>query len=283
MAHRFSTASLPSRVVMGVLNVTPDSFSDGGQYLVPTAAIAHGHDLIAQGAAMLDIGGESTRPRAEPVGAEAELARVVPALELLRAANPDILISVDTTKAVVAAAGLAAGADLVNDVSAGSDPGMLRAVADHDAGLVIMHMQGTPATMQDDPRYDDVVRDVGDFLLARLDAARSAGVRDEALLADPGIGFGKTIDHNLALLAALPALVERVGVPVVVGASRKTFLGTLTGGAPVDDREDATLAVSVWAFDGGARVVRVHDVAPSARAARLLGTMERATQDGVAA
>ncbi|MDQ1521055.1 MAG: dihydropteroate synthase [Actinomycetota bacterium] len=268
---------------MGVLNVTPDSFSDGGRYLVSTAAIAHGDNLVAQGAAMLDVGGESTRPHAQPVETETELARVVPVVQGVRAANPDVSISVDTTKSVVAAAGLTAGADLVNDVSAGLDPDMLRVVADHDAGFVAMHRQGTPATMQDDPRYDDVVREVGDFLLARLDAARAAGVRDDALLADPGIGFGKTIDHNLALLAALPELIARVGVPLVVGASRKTFLGTLTGGAPVDDREDATLAVSVWAFDAGVRVVRVHDVAPSARAARLLGTIVRATQDGVAA
>jgi dihydropteroate synthase len=146
-----------------------------------------------------------------------------------------------------------------------------------------MHMQGTPATMQDDPRYDDVVREVGDFLVARLDAARAAGVRDDALLADPGIGFGKTVEHNLALLAQLPALVERLGVPIVIGASRKMFLGVVTGGAPVDERDDATLATTVWAFDAGARVVRVHDVAPSVRAARLLDAMARATQHGVAA
>jgi dihydropteroate synthase len=144
-------------------------------------------------------------------------------------------------------------------------------------------MQGTPATMQDDPRYDDVVREVGDFLRRRVDAARAAGVRDDAVLVDPGIGFGKTIDHNLALLAALAPLSERVGVPLVVGASRKSFLGTLTGGAAVDDREEATLATSVWAFDNGARVVRTHAVAPSVRAARLLDAMARATQHGVVA
>jgi dihydropteroate synthase len=191
---------------------------------------------------------------------------------------------VDTTKAAVAAAALDAGADLVNDVSAGTgDAEMLHVVAERDAGFVAMHMQGTPATMQDDPRYDDVVREVGDALLARLDAARAAGVRDDALLADPGIGFGKTMDHNLALLADLPALARRVAVPLVVGASRKSFLGTLTGGAPVEEREDATLAVSVWCFDAGVRVVRVHEAAPSARAARLLETMSRATPSGAAA
>jgi dihydropteroate synthase len=269
---------------MGVLNVTPDSFSDGGLFATPDLAVAHGGDVVAQGAAWLDIGGESTRPRAEPVAASEEARRVVPVVAAVRAAHPDVVLSVDTTKASVAAAALDAGANVVNDVSAGGfDADMLGVVADHDAGFVAMHMQGTPATMQDDPRYDDVEREVGDFLLARLDAARVAGVRDDALLADPGIGFGKTIDHNLALLRALPSLAARVGVPLVVGASRKTFLGTLTGGAPVDDREDATLAVSVWAFDAGVRVVRVHDVAPTARAARLLDVVARATQDGIAA
>jgi dihydropteroate synthase len=269
---------------MGVVNVTPDSFSDGGHFFGAPLAIAHGGELIAQGAAIVDVGGESTRPHATPVGAAEEAARVVPVIEGLRAVHPGVAISIDTTKAAVAAAALAAGATVVNDISAATfDRDMLAVVADHDAGFVAMHIQGTPATMQDDPRYDDVVREVGDHLLTRLDAARAAGVRDEALLADPGIGFGKTMEHNLVLLAALPALVERLGAAVVVGASRKTFLGKLTGDAPVDDREEATLAVSVWSFDAGARVVRVHDVAPSVRAARLLDAMERATQHGVAA
>jgi dihydropteroate synthase len=269
---------------MGVLNVTPDSFSDGGRYADPRAAVAHGGDLVAQGAVWLDVGGESSRPRSEPVSAREEARRVVPVVTALRAAHPGIVLSVDTTKSVVAAAALDAGANVVNDVSAGRfDADMLRVAADRDAGFVAMHMQGTPGTMQDAPHYDDVEREVGDFLLARLDAARAAGVRVDALLADPGIGFGKTVDHNLALLAALPRLVARVGVPMVLGASRKTFLGTLTGGALVDDREEATVAVSVWAFDAGVRVVRVHEAAPSVRAARLLDVVARATQDGIAA
>jgi dihydropteroate synthase len=269
---------------MGVVNVTPDSFSDGGHYLSTANAVAHGGRLVAEGAAVVDVGGESTRPHAEPVSAVDELARVVPVVEGIRAGDSHVVISVDTTKAVVAAAALAAGANVVNDISAAVfDADMLRVVADYDAGFVAMHMQGTPATMQDDPRYHDVVREVGDFLLERIDAARAAGVRDDALVADPGIGFGKTIEHNLAVLAELPALVERVGVPIVVGASRKTFLGKLTGGALVHDREEATLAVTVWAFDAGAQIVRVHDVAPSVRAARLLGAIETATPDGVAA
>jgi dihydropteroate synthase len=269
---------------MGVVNVTPDSFSDGGAYFTAAAATAHGGELAARGATILDVGGESTRPHAAAVSAVDEQARVLPVVTGLRAAHPGTWLSIDTTKAVVAAAALAAGADVVNDISAATfDDAMLHVVADHDAGFVAMHMQGTPATMQDDPRYDDVVREIGDFLEARLDTARAAGVRDDALLADPGIGFGKTTEHNLALLAELPALVERLGVPVVVGASRKSFVGRLTGDTPVDDREEATLAVSVWAFDAGARVVRVHDAEPSVRAARLLSTLEIATQHGVAA
>lgn len=269
---------------MGIVNVTPDSFSDGGRYLDVDAAVAHGVEAVTLGATIVDVGGESTRPRAEVVDPAVERDRVLPVVRGIATSAPGAVCSIDTTKASVAAAALDAGATLVNDISAGTfDADLLRVVADHDAGFLAMHMQGTPATMQIDPHYDDVVREVGDFLLARLDAARAAGVRDDALLADPGIGFGKTIDHNLTLLAALPELAARVGVPLVIGASRKTFLGRLTGGAPVDDREEATLAVSVWAFDAGARVVRVHDVAPSVRAARLLTTMTRATQEGIAA
>jgi dihydropteroate synthase len=269
---------------MGVLNVTPDSFSDGGRYVALDAAVTHGAELLAQGASIIDVGGESTRPRAEAVPVDEETRRVVPVIRGILDAVPDARCSIDTTKAAVAAAALDAGAVIVNDISAGTfDANLLAAVADHDAGYVAMHMQGTPATMQDDPHYDDVVREVGDFLLARLDAARAAGVRDDALFADPGIGFGKTIEHNLALLAALASLVERLDVPVLVGASRKSFLGSLTGAAPVTDREAQTLATTVWAFECGARVVRVHEVAPSVRAARLLHTIATATPEGAAA
>ncbi len=269
---------------MGVLNVTPDSFSDGGAYLAPATAVAHGVEMFTQGADIVDVGGESTRPRAAAVPAGEEIRRAVPVIRGILERLPGAVCSIDTSKAAVAAAALDAGARIVNDVSAGTaDAEMFAVVADHDAGYVAMHMQGTPRTMQDEPRYDDVVREVGDYLVGRLDAAGAAGIRDDALFADPGIGFGKTIEHNLALLRALPALVARVGVPVCIGASRKSFLGVLTGGAPATDREEATLATTVWAFERGVRAVRVHDVAGSWRAARLLQTMARATQAGVAA
>jgi dihydropteroate synthase len=269
---------------MGVVNVTPDSFSDGGRYLAADAAVAHTAALVAAGATIVDVGGESTRPGAASVDAAEECRRVVPVITAVRAHGADVVASVDTTKAAVARAALDAGAAIVNDISGGCHDAEIFAVAaDHDAGFVVMHMQGTPATMQDDPHYDDVVGEVGDFLLRQLDAARAAGVRDDALLADPGIGFGKTIEHNLALLAGLPALAERVAVPLVVGASRKWFLGQLIDGAPVDERDDATLATTVWAFESGARVVRVHDVESSTRSARLLETLERATPEGIAA
>jgi dihydropteroate synthase len=269
---------------MGVVNVTPDSFSDGGRYLARDAAAAHATELVASGAWIVDVGGESTRPGAASVDAAEECRRVVPVIEAMQAHGLAAIASVDTTKSAVAGAALEAGAAIVNDISGGRhDAEMFAVAADHDAGFVVMHMQGTPATMQDDPQYDDVVREVGDFLLRQLDGARGAGIRDDALLADPGIGFGKTIEHNLALLAALPVLAARIEVPLVVGASRKWFLGQIVAGLPVDERDDATLATTVWAFESGARVVRVHDVESSARTARLLDTLERATPEGIAA
>jgi dihydropteroate synthase len=265
--------------VMGIVNVTPDSFSDGGRYLEPGPALAHGLELAAQGAALLDVGGESTRPGAAPVAAEEETRRVLPVIEGLAAATT-VALSVDTSKAAVAAAALAAGASIVNDVSAGTaDPEMLAVVADAGAGIVLMHMQGDPRTMQDEPRYDDVVDDVSAYLVARLEAARAAGLTDDELCVDPGIGFGKRAEHNLALLARLPELVARVGVPVLVGPSRKAFLGAVLAAAsggevpPPSSRDDATLGAAVWALDHGARVVRVHDVRPVVDAARLLHVM----------
>jgi dihydropteroate synthase len=267
--------------VMGVVNVTPDSFSDGGRYLDADAAVAHGIDLVAAGADLLDVGGESTRPGAEPVDDAEERARIETVVGRL-ASECGVPISIDTTKASVARAALAAGATIVNDVSAGRfDPAILDVTAAAGAGYVAMHMLGDPRTMQDDPRYADVTREVGDFLRERLEAARAAGIPDAALAADPGIGFGKTAQHNLTLLAELSELCDGVGVPVVVGTSRKRFLGTLVAGvgglgddpAP-GDRDDATLATVVWALDHGARVVRVHDVRPAARAVALLEAME---------
>jgi dihydropteroate synthase len=266
---------------MGVLNVTPDSFSDGGHYLDAGAAVAHGAELAAAGAALLDVGGESSRPGAEPVPLDVELARVVPVIEALATAL-DIPISIDTTKAAVAEAALAAGAAVVNDISAGRfDPAMLDVVAAHDAGLVLMHMQGEPPTMQANPQYDDVVGEICELLADRVDAATRAGVRRDAILADPGIGFGKTADHNLELLGALDRIVDNLDVPVLVGTSRKRFLGAFGAADTADDRDDATLATTVWAFAANVAVVRVHDVAGSVRAARLLDVMARATQDGL--
>ena len=269
--------------VMGIVNVTPDSFSDGGRFLDPGAAVAHGIELAGQGADVLDVGGESTRPGAAPVPADEELRRVIPVVERL-AATTSVPISVDTTKAAVARAAIDAGASVVNDVSAGRlDPDILGVAAEAGAGYVVMHMQGEPRTMQAEPHYDDVVAEVGDFLVDRVGAARAAGVPEGAIAADPGIGFGKTVEHNLRLLAGLPAIAERVGVPVMVGASRKTFVGKVlaragaaSGDLPVDQREEGTLATVVWAVERGASIVRVHDVLPAVRAVRLLDALRAA-------
>jgi dihydropteroate synthase len=271
---RWTTIAGP---VMGVVNVTPDSFSDGGRFVAPEAAVAHGCRLAAEGAAVLDVGGESTRPGAAPVDAVTECARVVPVIQGL-AASLAVPISVDTTKAAVAEAALDAGATIVNDVSAGrADPAMLGLVAAAGAGYVAMHMQGEPRTMQVDPTYDDVVRDVGAFLAERVRAARAAGIGEESVLADPGIGFGKTLGQNLDLLAALPDLTAAAGAPLLVGTSRKSFLGRLVGEDDPAARDDATLATVVWALERGAAVVRVHDVRGAVQAAAVLGALARAT------
>ncbi|MGZ4754731.1 MAG: dihydropteroate synthase [Acidimicrobiia bacterium] len=262
--------------VMGIVNVTPDSFSDGGLYLHHDAAIAHGLVLRQEGAAVLDVGGESTRPGAAPVPADEEIARVVPVVRAL-AADAGVPVSIDTTKASVARRALEAGATIVNDVSAGRhDPDMLGVVADAGAGYIVMHMQGEPRTMQRNPQYGDVLREVGDFLLERLSAAVDAGVASESVMADPGIGFGKTAEHNLTLLAGVATLVERVGAPMLVGASRKTFIGRLLDVDDPEARDDATLATVVWALDQGASMVRVHDVRGASRAAALLSVLEGA-------
>jgi dihydropteroate synthase len=248
-------------VVMGIVNVTPDSFSDGGRYLDVEAAIEHGLELESDGAEILDIGGESTRPGAEPVSEAEELGRVVPVIEGLRARGAEARISIDTSKAVVAQAALEAGASLVNDVTAlRGDPAMVDVVADHRAECCLMHMLGEPRTMQQDPHYDEVVADVKGFLEARMSFAVAHGVAEERILLDPGIGFGKTDVHNLELLGRLHELTE-LGRPIVIGTSRKSFLGRLTG-RPVEDRLAATIATNVIAYERGARIFRVHDVAP---------------------
>lgn len=265
-------------VVMGIVNVTPDSFSDGGLYLDPALAIKHGEDLVALGADVIDVGGESTRPGAQPVSVGEELRRVVPVVREL-SARPGVVVSIDTTKAAVAAAALDAGATIVNDVSAGRfDPEILSVVADAGAGYIAMHMLGEPRTMQSAPRYDDVVGEVGAFLVERLEVAHAAGIADEACMADPGIGFGKTAEHNRTLLAELPRLMELVGVPILVGASRKSFIGALLG-LDVGERDEATLAITVWAFESGAAMVRVHDVRGASQVARLLAEMGRAASE----
>ena len=245
---------------MGVLNVTPDSFSDGGRWSDPDAAIARGLEMVAEGADVVDVGGESTRPGAEPVDGGEERRRVVPVVEALASS---VRVSVDTRKREVAEAAVEAGATLVNDVSAS----LQDVAAAAGVGWVAMHMRGEPRTMQEAPSYGDVVADVRAFLTERAERARAAGV--DEIWVDPGIGFGKTTDHNLALLRHLRSLVD-TGVPVMVGASRKSFLGRLTAGAGVDDRMEASLAAAVWAMSQGVGMVRVHDVRPTVQAARLL-------------
>ncbi len=243
--------------VMGVLNCTPDSFSDGGAWLETEKAVQHGLELRAQGADIVDVGGESTRPGAKPVPVEEELRRVIPVIE--RLAREGVYVSVDTQKPEVMAAALRAGARMINDVNALRAPGALEVAASSDCEVVLMHMQGTPETMQKDPRYDDVVEDVIRFLEARVEACVKAGIREDRLLVDPGIGFGKRLEHNLALIAHLDRLREALGLPVVLGVSRKSMLGMLTG-AEVSDREPETAAADAVGVMLGADVIRVHDV-----------------------
>ena len=244
--------------LMGIVNVTPDSFSDGGLYLDPEAAVAHGEQLVADGAEILDVGGESTRPGAAPVDVEEELRRVIPVIEGLQGVGP--CISVDTSKAQVAAAALEAGAGIVNDVTALRGDGEMAAVcAGRGATVVLMHMLGEPRTMQEDPRYGDVVEDVKGFLAERLEVAVAAGIGEERVWLDPGIGFGKTLAHNMELLRRLGEL-RGLGRPLVVGTSRKSFIGKVDG-SPADRRLGGTIASSVLAAAEGADVLRVHDVA----------------------
>jgi dihydropteroate synthase len=262
---------------MGVVNVTPDSFSDGGEFLDPDAAIAHGLELVAEGADVVDVGGESTRPGATPVDEREERARVVPVIAAL-AVDARVPVSVDTSKAGVARAAIDAGAVVVNDVSAGlADSDMLRVVADANAGFIAMHMKGEPRTMQRDPHYADVVGEVATFLHERVEAACDAGVDVGAICVDLGIGFGKTRAHNLTLLAHLADLVATSAVPMMVGTSRKSFIGSVLGGIPPAERDDGTLATIVWAVDHGASVVRVHTVRPAVDAVRLWHELQRAS------
>ena len=249
--------TLPGHVVVwGVVNVTPDSFSDGGRHADTASALAHALALRSEGAEVLDIGGESTRPGAAPVPLDEEIARVVPLVRALREHGDEGAISVDTRHAPVARAALEAGADIVNDVGGGRDPALLEAVAHAGAALVLMHMQGEPRTMQAAPHYDDVVAEVTAFLVAQAEAARARGI--ERLWLDPGLGFGKTTQHNLELLAGLERLVAKS--PVLLGASRKRFLGELTDEPQADRRLAGSLAAAARGFEAGVAAVRVHDV-----------------------
>jgi dihydropteroate synthase len=252
--------------LMGVVNVTPDSFSDGGLFLEPEAAIAHGEQLVRDGAEILDVGGESTRPGAEPVSLEEELARTRPVVADLEGLGHRV--SIDTSKAAVAEAAIEAGAEIVNDVTAlRGDAEMAALCGERGVGVVLMHMPGDPRTMQDDPRYEDVVDDVKAFLAERVEAALAAGVDEEKIWVDPGIGFGKTLEHNLELLRRLGELGE-LGRPLVIGTSRKSFIGRIDG-SPVEERIGGSIATAVLAAADGADVLRVHDVAETAQALRL--------------
>ncbi len=255
---RSRTLAFDRPLVMGIVNVTPDSFSDGGLFLDPGRAIEHGLRLLEEGADLLDVGGESTRPGAESVAAEEEMARVVPVIAGL--AGRGAIVSVDTMKPEVAGAALDAGAEIVNDVGGLGRREMRRVLARSAAGAVVMHMRGTPRTMQLDPHYDDVVDDIMRFLSARIDLAVGEGCRREALVVDPGIGFGKTLEHNLTLCQRIGSF-EALGRPVMVGTSRKRFLGTITGAEEPTERDGSTAVSLALAVERGAAVVRTHNVA----------------------
>jgi dihydropteroate synthase len=261
-------------LVMGVVNVTPDSFSDGGRFLDADAAVAHALRLVEDGADLVDIGGESTRPGSDPISVDEEKARVVPVIQRLAAAHPALAISIDTRKPEVAAAALEAGACIVNDISGGRDEAMFAVARDAGAGMVLMHMRGDPKTMQEAPHYVDVVAEVKEFLRERIESAEFAGLGPEYLCIDPGIGFGKNLEHNLLLLKHLDALVE-LGRPILVGPSRKRFIGAILD-LPADQRVEGTAGAVAWLVSRGAHIVRVHDVREMARVVRVVDAIARA-------
>lgn len=271
--YSFDFANGP--MVMGILNVTPDSFSDGGRFADPQRAIERGLEMAGQGADIIDVGGESTRPGAEPVPEDEELKRVLPVIEAL-AAKLDIPVSIDTYKSRIAERALEAGASIVNDISGlGFDPELGRVAAQHRAGLILMHIQGTPRNMQEDPRYEDVVVEVSQSLCRSLDKAVEAGMERECVALDPGIGFGKNLEHNLKLLNNLESLAM-LARPMVVGASRKSFIGRLGAGDKPEDRLAGSLAAAVMAARAGASVLRVHDVAETRQALAVSRAVEGA-------
>ena len=272
------TLDLTSRgLIMGIVNVTPDSFSDGGRFADPGRAVEHALAMVADGAEILDIGGESTRPGAEPVGEAEELRRVLPVIRALRSQS-QVLISIDTMKASVARAALDAGADIINDVTGlRGDAAMVRLAAEKDCGLVAMHMIGDPQTMQNAPHYENVVAEVRGYLEDRLRMLTRAGIAPERIVLDPGFGFGKTLEHNLTLLRHLPDLVIE-GRPLLIGVSRKSMIGKVIHSTHMSDRYWPTIALTAHAREHGARIIRVHDVKPNAQALR----MTEAIIDGVA-
>lgn len=266
----------PGPVLMGVLNVTPDSFSDGGDFLDPAKAASRAVAMLDEGAEIMDVGGESTRPGSDPVPQGEEVRRVVPVIQKIMAARPDAIVSIDTYRAATAGAALDAGARIVNDVTAlRGDPRMAAVAADARCPLILMHMLGEPKTMQRDPRYGDVVREVRDFLAARAERAVAAGVEPENIILDPGIGFGKTLEHNLELLRRLDELVE-LGFPVLVGASRKSFIGRITGVEEAKERVSGTVAANVMAYERGATFFRVHDVRANRQALAVASAISSA-------
>jgi dihydropteroate synthase len=267
--------SLDAPLVMGVLNVTPDSFSDGGEHVDAAGAIEHARAMLSEGAGMIDVGGESTRPGAGDVSEAVELGRVLPVVEQLAADPAAPPVSIDTRHAAVASACIAAGASVINDVTGFRDPAMIEVAASCEAGLVIMHMLGDdPATMQDDPHYDDVVAEVATFLGERAAALESVGVDPKRIVVDPGIGFGKTLEHNLELLRGLPAIAA-LGYPVLVGASRKRFIGHILGEEDPKRRVSGSVGAAAYAVMNGADIVRVHDVAETVQALTVIAAIGR--------
>ena len=269
-----SLLSGPDPVLMGILNVTPDSFSDGGDFFGVELAVAQAEEMLDDGAHVIDLGGESTRPGSDPVSPDEELRRVIPVIRGILAARPEAVISIDTYRASTAEATLDAGASIVNDITALGDPGMATLIAERGTPVVLMHMLGEPKSMQQDPYYEDVVREVRDFLADRAERAVRAGVAEENVILDPGIGFGKTLRHNLELLNSLDAFVQ-IGYPVLVGASRKSFLGNITGSDDAKDRLFGTVATSIVAYERGARLFRVHDVRANREALEVAAAVRR--------
>lgn len=266
----------PKPLIMGILNITPDSFSDGGQYCTPDLALSHAKNMVSEGADIIDIGGESTRPGSVPVSEENQLARIIPVIRILRKHLPgSVMLSVDTTRSIVAHEALAAGANMLNDISAGrDDPEMFSVAAKAGVPLALMHMQGKPKNMQDNPEYEDVVEEVLSFLVERAEAARTAGVALENIIVDPGIGFGKRKDDNLRLIKELPRFVA-TGYKVLLGASRKRFMGTICGETRPLELVGATIATTVLGVSAGVTMFRVHDVKANRQAADVTAAVLR--------